>query len=55
MLRRDAIVHARLQALAAHCYRLTSDEFAHVLTTFPLLDTSERSSALDEFRRSTML
>ena len=53
-LHADAIAHARLQALAAHCYRLTSDEFAHVLTTFPLLDTSERSSALAEFRRSTV-
>jgi hypothetical protein len=44
------IAHARLQALAAHCYGLTADEFAHILTTFPLIDASERGRALETFR-----
>ena len=36
-----------LQALAARCYGLTEDEFAHVLSTFPLIDASERRQALE--------
>ena len=51
----DPIVHARLQALAARCYGLTADEFAHVLTTFPLVDADERSSALKQFLRPDFL
>jgi hypothetical protein len=43
--------HAHLQALAASCYGLTIDEFAHILTTFPLVSESARTAALDEFRR----
>jgi hypothetical protein len=45
----DAAVHARLQALAARCYGLTQDEFAHVLSTFPLVDLAERRLAFDSF------
>ncbi|MEO5740804.1 MAG: hypothetical protein ABIS29_09455, partial [Vicinamibacterales bacterium] len=41
---------ARVQALAAHCYGLTEAEFAHILTTFPLIDSSERRLALEKFR-----
>jgi Eco57I restriction-modification methylase len=44
------IVYARVQALAARCYGLTEDEFAHVLSTFPLIDPSERSRGLEKFR-----
>jgi hypothetical protein len=47
--------HSRLQALAARCYGLTEEEFSHVLTTFPLIDPSERRGALEEFRRSQLL
>jgi len=43
--------HARIQALAAACYRLSAGEFAHILTTFPLVSDSARAAALDEFRR----
>jgi hypothetical protein len=43
-------VHARVQALAARCYGLTEDEFAHVLSTFPLIDALERRHALETFR-----
>jgi hypothetical protein len=54
--RTDAgMTHARVQALAARCYGLTEDEFGHVLTTFPLIDPSQRGSALEEFRRPDLL
>jgi N-6 DNA Methylase/Eco57I restriction-modification methylase len=46
----DERAHARLQALAARCYGLTQEEFSHVVTTFPLIDLSERTRALEEFR-----
>jgi hypothetical protein len=45
--------HARLQALAARCYGLTAGDFEHVLSTFPLVNESERAEALKEFRRIT--
>jgi hypothetical protein len=51
----DERAHLRVQALAARCYGLTEDEFAHVLTTFPLVDPSERRGALEEFRRPDLL
>jgi hypothetical protein len=44
------ILYARVQALAARCYGLTEDEFAHVLSTFPLIDPSERRRGLEKFR-----
>jgi len=43
--------YARLQALAAVCYGLTAAEFAHVLSTFPLVGEPERRTAMEEFRR----
>ena len=46
---------ARLQALAARCYGLTTDQFSHVLGTFPLVAEAERRSALEEFRREDLL
>ena len=36
---------ARLQAEVARLYRLTSDEFAHVLSTFPLVADDARRDA----------
>lgn len=47
--------HARIQALAARCYGMNADEFAHVLSTFPLVDETERRSAMEEFRRVDVL
>ncbi len=44
---------ARLQALAAHCYGLTEAEFAHILTTFPLIDPDQRHRALEDFAAAT--
>jgi len=40
---------ARLQASVARMYALTHDEFAHVLSTFPLVDARERAAALEAF------
>ena len=53
-LRREhsGVAYARIQALAARCYRLSEREFEHVLGTFPLVDRSDRIAVLDEFRRS---
>ncbi len=39
-------LHARLQAQVAALYQLTTDEFAYVLSTFPLVAQSERDAAL---------
>lgn len=46
------MTHAQVQARAARCYGLTEDELAHVLTTFPLIEPSERRLALEQFRRT---
>jgi N-6 DNA Methylase/Eco57I restriction-modification methylase len=43
---------ARLQALAAQSFKLSEEEFRHVLGTFPLVPELERNAALDEFSRS---
>jgi hypothetical protein len=40
---------ARVQALAAHLYGLDRDAFAHVLSTFPLVDRSEKRAAMEAF------
>jgi hypothetical protein len=40
---------ARLQALVAHRYELTRDEFVHVLAGFPLVPAGERNAALRWF------
>ncbi|MSO56581.1 MAG: hypothetical protein EXQ55_06630 [Acidobacteria bacterium] len=40
---------ALLKATAAEAYKLTSDDFRHVLGTFPLVAESERADALGEF------
>ncbi len=47
--------YARLQALAAACYGLTVEDFAHVLDTFPLIDAAERAAALNELRSDRFL
>jgi hypothetical protein len=45
----DAGDEARLQALVATLYQLTTEEFAYVLSTFPLVPESTRGSALAAF------
>ena len=51
----DDVAHARLQALSALAYGLTDDQFEHVLSTFPLIDSREKLSALEAFRRDRVL
>jgi hypothetical protein len=41
--------YVRVQALAAACYGLTAAEFAHVLSTFPLVDAAERAATFEQF------
>ncbi len=41
----DRDAHARLQAAAARLYGVSADEFAHVLSTFPLVAAEERDAA----------
>jgi hypothetical protein len=46
-----ARLRAELDALVAHLYGLTEEEFAYIMTTFPLLDQSVKEAALDAYRR----
>jgi len=46
----DTREFVRLNVLVARLYRLTAEEFAHVLGTFPLIDRSERDAMRAEFR-----
>ena len=47
--RADAASATRLQVLVANLYQLTADEFAHVLSTFPLIPGEERDQAYVTF------
>jgi hypothetical protein len=46
-------VEARLQAACAAAYGLDRDAFAHVLDTFPLVESSARKAALEAFSAQT--
>jgi hypothetical protein len=46
----DPVSAARLDAVVAQLYQLTADEFAHVLSTFPLVDRAERDATLQMFK-----
>jgi hypothetical protein len=48
--RPDSAGLARLNALVAELYQLTTEEFEHVLGTFPLIAAAERQQALTIFR-----
>ena len=45
--------YAELQAVVARLYRLTSDEFEHVLSTFPLIPVETRARSLRRFHDCT--
>jgi hypothetical protein len=45
----DREEHAELQAIAARLYGLTTADFEHVLTTFPLVPERVRQATLDRF------
>jgi hypothetical protein len=43
--------YAELQALVAHAYGLNDEQFAHVLSTFPLIADSTRRACFERFTR----
>ncbi len=45
-----ARLRAELDGLVAHLYGLTEEEFAHILTTFPLVEDSVKAAALAAYR-----
>ncbi len=45
-----AKLRAELDALIAHLYGLTEEEFAYILTTFPLVEKSVKQQTLNTFR-----
>jgi len=47
----NAQLEARIQAACAEAYGLDRDAFAHMLDTFPLIDSSTRQAALEAFTR----
>ena len=50
--RHNPVAYACLQARVAALYQLTRDEFAYVLTTFPLVPEEVRRAAFDAFDRA---
>lgn len=45
-----AQLRAELDGIVAHFYGLTESDFAHILTTFPLVDDAVKADALNAFR-----
>ena len=43
-------LRAELDAIVAHLYGLTEDEFAYILTTFPLVSDAVKTETLEAFR-----
>lgn len=46
-----AKLRAELDGMIAHLYGLTESEFAHILSTFPLVAAEVKSAAMGEFRK----
>jgi hypothetical protein len=44
-------IRAELDAMIAHLYGLTEDEFAHILATFPIVKEDVKAAALAAFNR----
>lgn len=49
--RARAQFRAELDGMIAHLYGLTEEEFAHILSTFPLVAEEVKSAAMEEFRK----
>lgn len=49
-----ARLRAELDGLVAHLYDLTEEEFAHILTTFPLVPEPVKTAALQQFREQSI-
>ena len=45
-----AKLRAELDGLIAHLYNLTESEFAHILTTFPIVAQGVKTATLEAFR-----
>lgn len=43
-------LQAEIEGLVAHLYTLTEQEFAHILSTFPLVPAAERTAARNAYR-----
>ena len=43
-------LRAEIDAIVAHLYGLTDDEFAYILTTFPLVSDDIKMATLEKFR-----
>lgn len=41
----------KIGVLSKHLYGLTESEFAHILSTFPLVGEDVKSAAMGEFRK----
>lgn len=48
-----AKLRAELDGMIAHIYGLTESEFAHILSTFPLVAEEVKSAAMGEFRKNS--
>lgn len=48
-------LRAQIDALVARLYDLTTEEFQHILTTFPLVDESVKSQTLNTYREVVKL
>lgn len=46
-----AILRAKTDAIVAHLYGLTREEFAHILSTFPLVAEETKRAAMREFEK----
>lgn len=44
-------IRAELDAIVAHLYNLTEDEFTHILKTFPIVKDEVKVAAMAEFRK----
>lgn len=42
---------AELDGMIAHLYGLTEEEFAHILSTFPIVKQEVKSAAMEEYRK----
>lgn len=47
-------LRAEIDAIVAHIYGLTEDEFIHILKTFPIVDQSVKDDTLAAFRRADL-
>ena len=47
-----AEIRAELDAMVAHLYGLTYEEFEHILATFPIVKDEVKEKALEKFKQN---